>query len=339
MSRFASCKRWAVLGAATLALSLSAPVWAEQYTVAFVPKLVGIPYFAAMKKGMDKAGEKFGMKIVYQGPSTADVAQQVNIVSSLINQGVDAVGVAANSPTAFGPMVEKARKKHIVFYSTDSQVAAEGNQLRVSQVNDKALGYKVIDVLAKQLKAQKGQAEGQKSYKIAFVSGGSTATNLNTWIKFMKQRLKNKYPNIELVDIQYGGEDVTRATNITNQLISAYPDLDGIVGINTTAVPGAAQAVLTSGKKGQIVVTGITDPNTVRPYVINGTVKKVVLWNPVDLGYLTGWGVKQILEGKSFKPVNDVPGLDHKIKYDPQTKTLLLGPPMVIDKSKIQLDF
>ena len=335
MSRLISCKRWAVLGGTALALTLSAPVWAKQYTVAFVPKLVGIPYFAAMKKGMDKAGKRFDMKIVYQGPSSADVAQQVNIVSSLINQGVDAIGVAANSPTAFGPMVKKARKKHIVFYSTDSQVAAHGNQLRVSQVNDKALGYKVIDVLAEQLKAQNGQAKG----KIAFVSGGSTATNLNTWIKFMKERLKDKYPNIKLVDVQYGGEDVTKATNITNQLISAYPDLDGIVGINTTAVPGAAQAVLTSGKKGQIVVTGISDPNTIRPYVMNGTVKKVVLWNPVDLGYLTGWGVKQLLAGKSFKPVNDVPGLDHKIKYNPQTKTLLLGPPMVIDKSNIQLDF
>ncbi|AWN15352.1 autoinducer 2 ABC transporter substrate-binding protein [Salinisphaera sp. LB1] len=335
MSRLTSCKRWAVLGGTALALTLSAPVWAKQYTVAFVPKLVGIPYFAAMKKGMDKAGKRFDMKIVYQGPSSADVAQQVNIVSSLINQGVDAIGVAANSPTAFGPMVKKARKKHIVFYSTDSQVAAQGNQLRVSQVNDKALGYKVIDVLAEQLKAQNGQAKG----KIAFVSGGSTATNLNTWIKFMKERLKDKYPNIKLVDVQYGGEDVTKATNITNQLISAYPDLDGIVGINTTAVPGAAQAVLTSGKKGQIVVTGISDPNTIRPYVMNGTVKKVVLWNPVDLGYLTGWGVKQLLAGKSFKPVNDVPGLDHKIKYNPQTKTLLLGPPMVIDKSNIQLDF
>ncbi|RJS91484.1 autoinducer 2 ABC transporter substrate-binding protein [Salinisphaera sp. Q1T1-3] len=335
MSRHAFFKRWAVLGGTTLALALgSSATWAEQYTVGFVPKLVGIPYFAAMKQGMDKAGKQFDMKIVYQGPSSADVAQQVNIVSSLINQGVDAIGVAANSPTAFGPMVKKARDKNIVFYSTDSQVDADGNQLRVSQVNDKALGYKVIDVLAAQLKANTGKTSG----KVAFVSGGSTATNLNTWIKFMKARLADKYPDIELVDVQYGGEDVTKATNITNQLISAYPDLDGIVGVNTTSVPGAAQAVLTSGKKGQIAVTGITDPNTIRPYVMNGTVNKVVLWNPIDLGYLTGWGVKQLLEGKSFKPVNDVPGLG-KVKYDEQTKTLLLGPPMVIDKSNIQMDF
>ncbi|HKJ95561.1 MAG TPA: autoinducer 2 ABC transporter substrate-binding protein [Gammaproteobacteria bacterium] len=303
-------------------------VQAKEYTVGFVPKLVGIPYFAAMKKGMDKAGEKFGMKIVYQGPSTADVAQQADIVQSLINQGVDAIGVAANSPTAFDPLVKKARDKNIVFYSTDSQVSAEGNQLRVQQVEDKALGFKVVDVLAEQLN-EKG--------KIAIISGGPTATNLNTWIGFMKQRLK-KYPNLELVDLQYAGEDVNKATTVANQLISAYPDLDGIIGVNTTAVPGAAQAVLTSGKKGDIVVTGITDPNTIRPYVMNGVVNKVVLWNPIDLGYLTGWGVDQLLEGKDFKKVNDVPGLG-KVKYFADTKTLLLGPPMVIDKSNIQMDF
>jgi len=314
-----------------LALTLAGAagsVQAKEYTVGFVPKLVGIPYFAAMKKGMDKAGKKFGLKIVYQGPSTADVAQQADIVQSLINQGLDAIGVAANSPTAFDPLVTQARKKGIVFYSTDSQVTSPDNQLRVQQVRDKALGFKVVDVLAKQLNG-KG--------KIAIISGGPTATNLNTWIKFMKQRLK-KYPNLHLVDLQYAGEDVNKATTVANQLISAYPDLDGIIGVNTTAVPGAAQAVLTSGKKGKIVVTGISDPNTIRPYVTSGVVKEVVLWNPVDLGYLTGWGVKQLLDGKHFKAVNNVPGLG-KVKYFPKTKTLLLGPPMVIDKSNIQMDF
>ena len=314
---------------AALALLIGAgPVSAAQYTVGFVPKLVGIPYFAAMKKGLDKAGKQFDLKIVYQGPTTADVSQQYDIVQSLINQKVDAIGVSANSPTALNPLVKQADQKKILFFSSDSQVSSDANRLRVQQVKDKALGHQVIDVLARQLDEQ-----GQ----IAMISGGPTATNLNTWIKFMKQRLK-KYPKMKLVSLQYGGEDVNKATTVANQLISAYPDLKGIIGVNTTAVPGAAQAVLTAGKRGQIAVTGISDPNTIRRYITLGVIDKAVLWNPVDLGYLTGWGVKQLLAGHELKPVNEVPGLG-KIKYSAATKTLLLGPPLVIDKSNVDLDF
>jgi ABC-type sugar transport system substrate-binding protein len=34
-------------------------------------------------------------------------------------------------------------------------------------------------------------------------------------------------------------------------------------------------------------VTGLSTPNDMRPYVLDGTVKSVVLWNTQDLGYLT----------------------------------------------------
>jgi rhamnose transport system substrate-binding protein len=154
----------------------------------------------------------------------------------------------------------------------------------------------------------------------------------------MKDHMKAKYPGMKLVTIQYAGEDISKATDVTAQLLSAYPKLKGIVGVNSTAVPGAAQAVLRAGMSGKVAVTGITDPNTIRPFVNNGTVKSVVLWNPVDLGYLTAWGVLQLLEHKPLKAENDVPGLG-KVAYSATTKTLLLGKPLVIDKSNIKLNF
>ncbi|HWA79876.1 MAG TPA: autoinducer 2 ABC transporter substrate-binding protein [Acetobacteraceae bacterium] len=294
-----------------------------------MPKLIGIPYFNAMKVGLDKGGKQFGATIIYQGPTTATVSGQVEITQSLINKHVDAVGVSANSPTALEALAKKAHDAGILFYSSDSQVDGPDVDLRVSQADDKDLAYTVIDQLAAQV-GDKGD--------VAFVSGGPTATNLNTWIGFMKERLAQKYPQVKLVSIQYAGEDINQATQVTSQLLSAYPHLAGIVGVNSTAVPGAAQAVLRAGLSGKVAVTGITDPNTIRPYVNNGTVKSVVLWNPVDLGYLTVWGVMQLLEHKPLQASNSVPGLG-TVQYFPDTKTLLLGKPLVINKSNINLDF
>lgn len=320
-----------LIGAASaLAFVLAAgTASAKEYTIGFVPKLVGIPYFTAMKVGLDKAGEKFGAKIVYQGPTTASVSGQVEIAESLINKHLDAVGVSANSPTALAAVAKKAKEAGVLFYSSDSQVDGPDVSLRVSQANNKDLAYAVIDQLAKQV-GDKGD--------VAFVSGGPTATNLNIWIGFMKERLKAKYPKMKLVSVQYAGEDISKATTVTSQLLSAYPHLKGIVGVNSTAVPGAAQAVLSAGMSGKVAVTGITDPNTIRPFVKNGTVKSVVLWNPVNLGYLTAWAVLQELQHKKLKAENNVPGLG-KISYDAKTKTLLLGKPLVITKKNINLDF
>lgn len=319
-------------GAAALAAILAAQpgsARAAEPTIAFVPKLIGIPYFSAMRQGFEKAGKKFGAKIIYQGPTTASVSGQTEIVQSLINKHVSAVGVSANSPTALEALAKQAVQQHILFYSTDSQVDGPDVALRVEQASNKGLADAVVDQLAK--------AIGGKG-DVAFVSGGPTATNLNAWIALMKARMAQKYPDMKLVSIQYAGEDINKATQLTSQLLSAYPHLKGVVGVNSTAVPGAAQAVLRAGLSGKVAVTGITDPNSIRPFVMNGTVKSVVLWNPINLGYLTCWAVMQELHHKSMQAENDVPGLG-KVSYDAKTRTLLLGKPLVIDKSNISLNF
>jgi rhamnose transport system substrate-binding protein len=321
------------LAAALLAgIALAAPHAgdAKTWRIGFVPKLIGIPYFNAMRQGFDKAGKQFGARITYQGPTTASVSGQVEITQSLINKHLDAVGVSANSPTALEAQAASAQKAGVLFYSTDSQVDGSNVALRVSQANDQDIGFTVVDQLASQI----GEAGD-----IAVVSGGATATNLNVWIGFMKQRLAAKYPNMHVVSIQYAGEDISKATDVTAQLLSAYPKLKGIIGVNSTAVPGAAQAVLRAGLTGKIAVTGVTDPNTIRPFVRDGVVKSVVLWNPIDLGFLTAWGVIQLLEHKPLAASNQVPGISDPVSYDEKTHTLLLGKPLVITSANINLDF
>jgi rhamnose transport system substrate-binding protein len=315
---------------ATLVLASPLDASAKTWRIGFVPKLVGIPYFSAMRQGFDKAGKAFGAKITYQGSTTASISGQVEVTQSLINKHLDAVGVSSNSPTALAAQADAAQKAGVLFYSSDSQVDGPSVSLRVAQANDQDIGFTVVDQIASQIGG---------SGDIAMVSGGATATNLNVWIGFMKQRLAEKYPGVHLVSIQYAGEDISKATDLTAQLLSAYPNLKGVIGVNSTAVPGAAQAVLRAGLTGKVAVTGITDPNGIRPFVRNGVVKSVVLWNPIDLGYVTAWGVIQLLEHKPLAASNQIPGITDPVAYDDKTKTMLLGKPLVITAANIDLDF
>ena len=48
-------------------------------------------------------------------------------------------------------------------------------------------------------------------------------------------------------------------------------------------------------------MTGLSTPNDMKPYVNDGTVKSVILWNTQDLGYLTVYAAEAVASGK-LKP-------------------------------------
>jgi rhamnose transport system substrate-binding protein len=117
--------------------------------------------------------------------------------------------------------------------------------------------------------------------------------------------------------------------------MTANPDLKGIIAVASTTCPGVGQAIESAEKTGQVIGTGYGSPNTVRSYLQSGAFGFSVLWNPRDLGYLTVWAGKQLIDGTPFAASNTVPGLAKPVQYDASTKVLLLGPPAVFTKDNV----
>lgn len=299
----------------------------KNWKIAFIPQLIGIPYFTAMEEGGNDAAKAFGVTYMNVGSPTASAAEQVRLMENLIQQKVDAISISVLDSASLNPVMQRAEQAGIKVYTSDSDSPDSVRRVYVAQSLDKDLGYTLIDRLAAQI-----NNEGQ----IGIVSGESTATNLNTWINFMKEEVQAKYPKVQIVDIRYtqGGssEDALRQAE---ELMTKYPDLKGLVAVASTTVPGVAKAVQNAGKVGKVAVIGYGSPNTVRPFIKSGVMKESILWDPKALGYLNVWAGIQLLEGKEFKAENTVPGLPGTIKYFANTKTLLLGPPLVIDASNV----
>ncbi len=298
----------------------------EKLKIAFIPQLIGIPYFTAMEQGGKDAAKQFNVEFDYVGATTASAPEQVRIMDSLITQKYDAISVSVLDSVSINPIIEKARKAGVAVYTADSDSPNSERQLYVAQAMDQDLGYTLMDTLAKQLKNQG---------KIGIVSGESTATNLNAWIGYMKERIK-KYPKMSIVDVRFttGGssEDAFRQAQ---QLMVRYPDLKGLVAVASSTIPGVARAVESSNKVGKVKVIGYGSPNTVRPFVKKGIMEASILWNPRELGYLTVWAGMKLAKNESFSQINKVPGLSQEIKYFPDTKILLLGSPLVITKDNV----
>ena len=294
--------------------------------VAFVPQIVGIPYFNAMEEGGKDAAQKFGVEFVYTGPTDTNPAEQLRIVNGLIDQGVSAVSLSVLDASSIDPIIKKAKEKGVKIFTSDSDAPKSEREVYVAQALDQDLGFTIIDELAKRI--------GEQG-TVGIVSGEATATNLNTWINFMQQRVKEKYPKINLLPPQFAGGTAQRAFQLATDLMTAHPDLKGLIAVASTTCPGVAQAIESAGKIGQVIGTGYGSPNTIRSYLKSGAFGFSVLWNPRDLGYLTVWAGKQLIDAKPFAESNAVPGLEAPVKYDSATKVLLLGPPAVFTKENV----
>jgi rhamnose transport system substrate-binding protein len=295
----------------------------DNYTVAFVPKLQGIPYFEAMNSGGKTACEELGCTWLYQGPVEADPAAQADIVRSYIQQGVDALIVAPNDPDSMAPLLKQAADAGIKVATADTDAPNSVREVFVSQASTEGIGQALTDSLM--------QAMGGKG-KYAIVSCGQTAQNLNSWIDVQKAYTAQKYPDAQIVDIVYAGEDQAAATQMATDLMNAHPDLTGLVGECTSSAPGVAQAVRDAGKIGQVFSVGLGTPKSMAPYLADGSSSASILWDVEHLGYLTAWTGVQLASGKQLQATNDVSTDITGVTFDPSTKVLLLGPPLTITK-------
>jgi rhamnose transport system substrate-binding protein len=293
------------------------------YTVAFVPKLQGIPYFEAMNTGGQAACKELGCKWLYQGPVEADPAAQADIVRSYIQQKVNALIVAPNDPDSMAPLLKQAADAGIKVATSDTDAPNSVRQVFVSQASTEGIGQTLTDQL---LKAMGG------SGKYAIVSCGQTAQNLNSWIDVQKSYTAQKYPSAQIADIVYAGEDQAKATQMATDLMNAHPDLTGLVGECTSSAPGVAQAVRDAGKIGKVFTVGLGTPKSMSPYLTDGSSSASVLWDVENLGYLTAWTGVQLASGKKLEATNKVSDKLPAVTFDSGSKVLLLGPPLVITK-------
>lgn len=299
----------------------------KTYKVAFVPKLQGVPYFEAMNAGGKEAAAALGnVEWLYQGPTQADAAAQADIVRSYIQQKVDTLIVAPNDPDSMAPLLQQAKDAGIHVATADTDAPNSVREVFVNQATAEGIGQGLTDAL---LKAMGGKG------KYAIVSCGQTAENLNSWIEVQKAYTKEKYPEAQIVDIVYAGEDQAKATQMATDLMNAHPDLTGLVGECTSSAPGVAQAVKDAGKVGKVFTVGLGTPQAMKPYLEDKSSTAAILWDVENLGYLTAWAGAQIAQGKPFAATNNVSSDLSAVTYDEASKMLLLGPALAITDQNV----
>ena len=302
--------------------------------VYFIPKDTQNPYEVLADTGGAKALTELGGKVVVSSGTADTAAAQIPSIQAAIQAHADAIVIAGNDPSALCPSLEQASSAGIKILSFDSDVTcgSSPNHLFVNQADTASIGTSEVDILAKEIGS---------SGQIAILSAAASATNQNSWIAYMKQEL-TKYPKMTLVKTVYGNDDPATSLTVLQGLLSAYPNLKGIISPTTVGIQASAQYLDThKSLLKQLTLTGLGLPSQMKPYVKDGTVKEFELWNPSNLGYLAGYAAAALASGTaSLTPGSSFTAgtLGSYKVLAPTTgvgPSIVLGPPTVFDAANV----
>ena len=129
-----------------------------------------------------------------------------------------------------------------------------------------------------------------------------------------------------------------KAFDEANTVMNANPDVKLFMSICTPAVPGAAEAVKQSGRT-DVKVIGLGLPNDNKSYVHDGITDCVVLWNTMDLGYLTVQAALALKNGTLKSGASRLKA-GRLGSVEIQGDNILLGQPFLFTKENIdKFDF
>lgn len=268
----------------------------KQPYVAIVSKGFQHQFWQSVKQGAEKAADEFDVKITFEGPETeSQVDKQIEMLRAALDKKPDAIGFAALDSQAATPLLKEMEEKDIPVIAFDSGVDSP-IPLATASTDNKAAAALAADKMAEFI-----GGEG----KIAMIVHDQTSVTGVQRRDGFKEQIESKYPNIKIVDIQYGGGDHLKSTDLAKAIISAHSDLKGIFGSNEGSAIGVVNAVQELKKLGDLVVVGFDSGKQQIDAIKDGLMAGAVTQNPVGIGYETVKAAVDAMNGKEVEKTID----------------------------------
>jgi ribose transport system substrate-binding protein len=242
-------------------------------TVAVIPKATGDLFWESVHAGAVKGGREHKVDIVWDGPpAETDIAGEMKIVETMINRQVDAIVLAPSDRSAFKIVVNRARAAGIPVVIYDSGLDSQNYTSFVA--TDNFLGGSMAADRMGQVLKGKG-----KVVMIKTVPGGASTTAREDGFR---SELNAKFPGIKILDERFGMASPAVSRGVTENMLTAHPDLDGIFASNESGSAGASQALKNYG--GRIKLVGFDSSPMLIDQLKAGVINSLVIQDPFRMG-------------------------------------------------------
>lgn len=242
--------------------------------VGLVMKSLANEYFKTMEEGARKFAAADGsfLLISVGMNSETDIDTQINAIDNMIAQGVDLIVLAPADSVGLVPAVKKAVDAGIVVVNIDVKLDTKALQNAGLPADflfvgpDNAVGTEMVgNVLAKKL---------GKGGKVVILEGNPGADNAyQRTMGFKKAAATGGLTVLASTTAHWETEE---ANTVTTNLLTRYPNIQGIMCDNDSMVLGAVKAVQAAGKSGKIDVVGFDNIAAVQDLIKKGAVLATV---------------------------------------------------------------
>ncbi len=248
--------------------------------LAVVPKAVGFDFWEQVRIGAQCAAnetEGAPVEIQWDGVTAeTNVSGQVDLLTNFTTQGVEGLVYAATDAKVLADVSQTALDQGLTVVNVDSGTDPQPSQVPVVATDNVAAAEDATEYLVEQL--------GEEGGEVAFIPFQPGTETNDTRTEGFKNVLEEN-PQVELVAEQSSESDQNVALEVTENILTANPNLDAIYAANEPGVLGAAEAVRRAGKVGDITIVGWdTAPDEVAA-VEEGVVSALIAQNPFRMGY------------------------------------------------------
>jgi ribose transport system substrate-binding protein len=235
------------------------------------------PFHLGEVDGANEAARRAGFELIVTS-GDGDVTKQIQAMENLINQGVDAISINFIDAAAFGPAMAKAAAANIPVICLHSRI--EGCAATLG-FDERYTGKIVGEYAVELLKARyNGEVKGEVANLQGLLGQGLNTDRSGGFTDVMAQ-----YPDVKVVAQEPTSWDPARAVSITENWMTAYPNLDLIYGNSDSLTVPAANVVERAGKQDQVLIVSVDGTEPGLEAVKSGAMESTVMLAPQYSGF------------------------------------------------------
>ncbi len=265
--------------------------------IALVSKGFQHQFWQAVNTGAEQAAEELGVSITFDGPaSETEVDAQLQMLQAALERQPDAIGYAALDPEACVPLLDQAEQAGIPVVEFDAGCDSDV-PVSICQTDSMAAGALAAENMARLI----GGAG-----KVAIVGHSQiNSTGVERRDGFV-EKIEADFPDIEIVDIQYGDGDHIKSADIAKAQLASNPDLAGLYGTNEGSAIGIVNAVNELGQQpGELTIVGFDSGQAQIDAIKSGVMAGAITQDPMEIGRCTVESAVNAVNGESMEEIQD----------------------------------
>ncbi len=265
--------------------------------IALVSKGFQHQFWQAVKSGAEEKAEELGVSMTFDGPAAeTEVDAQLQMLQAALERQPDAIGYATLDPEACVPLLEQAAAAEIPVVEFDAGCNTDV-PVTICQTDSMAAGALAAEHMAELIGG---------SGKVAIVGHSQiNQTGVERRDGFV-EKMEADFPDIEIVDIQYGDGDHLKSADIAKAQLAANPDLTGLYGTNEGSAIGIVNAVNELGlEPGELTVVGFDSGQAQIDAIKSGLMAGAITQDPMGIGRCTVESAVAAINGEELEEVQD----------------------------------